>query len=161
CPQGQRVFSGNPRHTFRAHHPDRVSGQQIFVFVHFGWKPISKIAHALEKSNRWLERQATNADVRGHHALAAHHLEPAKDVLAMPAWREPMSSIIRPAVSRSISRIYGATPGVDGCCGPMLRIVVRSSTGSSTGMGVRWAIASDSLPRDNPCAVGTPPNPPA
>src|SRR5207245_10937177 len=74
-PQGERVFSGNLRHTFRAHHPDRVSGQQVFVFVHFGWKPIGKITHTLEKSNRRLERQATNAEVRGHHALAAHHRE--------------------------------------------------------------------------------------
>src|SRR5436309_2590449 len=62
-PQGERVFSGNLRHTFRAHHPDRVSGQQVFVFVHFGWKPIGKITHTLEKSNRRLERKTTNTEV--------------------------------------------------------------------------------------------------
>src|SRR5579863_3139616 len=51
-----------------------------------------------------------------------------------------MSGIRRTTVSPSISSSTRNTPCVDGCCGPMFRIMVRSWPGSSTGVGVRWAI---------------------
>src|SRR5208282_3386833 len=51
-----------------------------------------------------------------------------------------MSGIMRTTVSPSISSSTRSTPWVDGCCGPMFRIMVRSWPGSSTGVGVKWAI---------------------
>src|SRR6266516_4548720 len=51
-----------------------------------------------------------------------------------------MSGIMRTTVSPSISSSTRSTPWVDGCCGPMFRIMVRSCPGSSTGVGFRWAI---------------------
>ncbi len=51
-----------------------------------------------------------------------------------------MSGIMRTTVSPSISSSTRNTPWVDGCCGPMFRIMVRSWPGSSTGVGFRWAI---------------------
>src|ERR1700736_3688436 len=51
-----------------------------------------------------------------------------------------MSGIMRTTVSPSISSMTRSTPWVDGCCGPMFRIMVRSCPGSSTGVGVRCDI---------------------
>src|ERR1022692_1199420 len=53
-----------------------------------------------------------------------------------------MSGMIRTMVSPSISSRTRSTPCVEGCCGPMFRIMVRSWPGSRTGVGARWAIAS-------------------
>src|SRR5947199_1772936 len=48
-------------------------------------------------------------------------------------------------VSPSISSRSRNTPCVDGCCGPMFRIIVRSCAGSSSGVGLRCAILAISL----------------
>src|ERR1700681_706139 len=59
----------------------------------------------------------------------------------MPVCKKPMSGIMRTTVSPSISSSTRSTPWVDGCWGPMFRIMVRSCPGSSTGVGFRWAIS--------------------
>src|SRR5438270_8743690 len=58
-----------------------------------------------------------------------------------------MSGIMRTMVSPSISSSRRNTPCVEGCCGPMFRIMVLSSVGSSTGLAFKWPILPIALHR--------------
>src|SRR3546814_704371 len=49
----------------------------------------------------------------------------------MPVWRYPTIGLVRSTISPSSSSMRRSTPWVDGCCGPMLMIIVSSSDGSS------------------------------
>src|SRR4029453_233602 len=50
-----------------------------------------------------------------------------------------MTGLLRSTVSPSSSSMSRSTPCVDGCCGPMLRIIVWSSEGSSSAIAATSA----------------------
>ena len=52
-------------------------------------------------------------------------------VFSMPVWRYPMTGLARTTVSPSSSIMIRSTPCVEGCCGPMLMIIVSPSPSSS------------------------------
>src|SRR5574341_1805260 len=56
-----------------------------------------------------------------------------------------MSGTMRTTFSPSISRIRRSTPCVEGCCGPMFRIITPSCVVSRTGVGVRWDMSAVAL----------------
>src|SRR5262249_51658865 len=70
--------------TLGAHPPDRISGQQVLVFIDLGRESGGKVFGEVKESQRRLEGYAADAEVRGHHALAADHLEHSQDVFAFP-----------------------------------------------------------------------------
>src|SRR5579872_1356177 len=51
----------------------------------------------------------------------------------MPVWRKPMSGVARVMFSPSSSIITRSTPCVDGCCGPILRVIRLRRSSSSVG----------------------------
>ena len=81
--QRNRIFCAELRNALGAHHPDRIPGQQVLVFVDPGREAARKIAHPFEKSDRRLERNASDSEIGGHHALPADHFEYTQDVFAL------------------------------------------------------------------------------
>src|SRR5690242_6608378 len=80
---GYSIIGRKISHVFRALHPDGVGGQQALILIHSSWKTVGKMFNALKEAQRRLQGQATHAEVGGHHALAAHHLENAQQVFAL------------------------------------------------------------------------------
>ena len=64
--------------------PDRIRVQQFFVLVHLAGERLDEFADDLLPAARRLERQAADADIAGHHALAREHFENAQDIFALP-----------------------------------------------------------------------------
>src|SRR5512138_710756 len=48
-------------------------------------------------------------------------------IFSMPVWRYPMTGLSETTVSPSSSMIRRSTPWVEGCCGPMLMVMVLNS----------------------------------
>ena len=60
-------------HAFEAIDKDSVPREQAFVFVDTVAENVEKFPDRVEEAERRIERQAANAEIRGHHALAADH----------------------------------------------------------------------------------------
>src|SRR5947207_1429964 len=71
------------RDAFYAHLKDWISCEQAFVFIHIPRKTVGKRFDFLEESDRRIECQSTNAEIRSHHSLSADHLENAQNVFAL------------------------------------------------------------------------------
>ena len=50
-------------------------GEQIFVLVHPGREAAREFLHLLEESQRGFQGHPPDAEVGGHHPLAAYHFE--------------------------------------------------------------------------------------
>ena len=61
----------------------RVVGQQFFVLVDARGEDVDEILHALLPAARMRQRQAADAEIAGHHALAGEHLEDAQNFFAL------------------------------------------------------------------------------
>ena len=76
-------------HALQPSHPDGVAGEQALVLVDLGGHVVEEGLDRLEKALRRLQCQTADAEVAGHHALAADRLEDAQRGLALaPAVEE-------------------------------------------------------------------------
>ena len=66
----------------RAREPDAVFRQQVFILIDSRRKGLQNLLHAIQSSRRRLKRQSANAEIAGHHALAADELENFQQLLA-------------------------------------------------------------------------------
>src|SRR5688572_8024693 len=57
-------------------------------------------------------------------------------IFSMPVWRYPITGLSATTVSPSSSMISRSTPWVEGCCGPMLIVIVLNS-GAVAGADIR------------------------
>ncbi len=83
APERDRIFGSDLGHAFGPHHPDGVPGQQVLVLVHSFGEAVGEVACFVEESQWRRKSQAADAEVRGHHALAADHFEQAQHVFAL------------------------------------------------------------------------------
>ena len=67
----------------RAADPDAVGGQQVFVLVDVAGKDVDELANRSPPPARRFQGQPADAEVAGHHALAAEHLEDLEDLFAL------------------------------------------------------------------------------
>ena len=63
--------------------PDAVVGEQVFVLVDAAGEDVNELPDARGPTARRLERQPADAEIAGHHALAAEHFEDAQNVFAL------------------------------------------------------------------------------
>ena len=81
--QVQHVLERNHADALGAAHPDAVVGEQVFVLVDAAGEDVDERLDALVPAARRLQGQPANAEVAGHHALAAEHFEDLEDLLAL------------------------------------------------------------------------------
>ena len=65
-----------------AHHENRISGQQPFIFIHVPKEAVGELFDFFEESQRRLQRQPANAEIRRHHPLSADHLKESQNIFA-------------------------------------------------------------------------------
>src|SRR5579872_1534138 len=65
----------------------------------------------------------------------------------MPVCRNPMSGTALRMVSPSSSSMMRRTPCVEGCCGPMLRVIRRGAAGFSGSTAGACSVATESSSR--------------
>ena len=63
--------------------PDGVAGEEAFVLVDFGGEVVEEGADVFEEMQGHFDGEAADADVGGHHALAADGFEDAEEVFAL------------------------------------------------------------------------------
>jgi len=83
-PQSNRVFRAQVRDALGAHHENRIPRQQAFIPIHVPREPVRELLDLLKESQRRLQRQPANAEIRRHHPLPADHLEKTQNVFALP-----------------------------------------------------------------------------
>src|SRR5271157_3394567 len=83
CAKCDCIFGGEVRHALGAIHPNWIAGQQALVFINVRREAIEKTLHAVEETQWRLKRKSTNAEVRGHHALARNRFEQAQHVFTL------------------------------------------------------------------------------
>src|SRR6476619_7115430 len=81
--QGNGVFRSHSRYTLGAHHPNRIASQQVLILIDLLRKITGEVADAIKKTQRRLQRDSAHAEVRGHHALPADHLENLQYLFAL------------------------------------------------------------------------------
>ena len=81
--EGDGVRGGEVADALEAAHPDGVAGEQVFVFGRSWGEVMSRKSWMLVEVERRLERDAADAEVAGHHALAGDGLEDAQELFAL------------------------------------------------------------------------------
>ena len=66
-----------------AYQPDGIAGEQVLVLIDCAQGSVGEFFHSREETQRRLQRQAADAEVRGHHPLAGDHFEHAQHVFAL------------------------------------------------------------------------------
>src|SRR5215469_648682 len=69
--ESNRIFRREVADTLQAMDEDWIGGKQVLILVDFLRKCLDERLHAAKKIERFLESQSADADVAGHHALAA------------------------------------------------------------------------------------------
>ena len=62
---------------------DGIAGEQVLVLVDLRRHDVEQLLHAIEEIERRLHREAADAEVGGHHALAGDVLEDPEHLFAL------------------------------------------------------------------------------
>src|ERR1035437_2861085 len=81
--QVQHVLQRNHADAHGAAHPDTVGGQQVLILIDAAGEDVDECFDALVPPARWFQGQPADAEVAGHHALAAELFEDLEDLLAL------------------------------------------------------------------------------
>ncbi len=82
--EGDGVFGREVADALEAADPDGIAGEQVLVLVDLGGEVVEEGAGSdSKKPERRLQRDAADAEVAGHHALAADGLEDAQQLFAL------------------------------------------------------------------------------
>ena len=77
------VFGGEMADALGAIDPDGIAGQQVLILVDLRRHDVEQLLHALVEIDRRLHRDAADAEVGGHHALAGDVLEDLEQLFAL------------------------------------------------------------------------------
>src|SRR5207302_280755 len=82
-PERDRIFRRQVAYPLNPVQPDGIVVQQTLVLVHLRREVLKEVANLVIKIARRLHAQTADADVAGHHALAAYRLKNAHQLLAL------------------------------------------------------------------------------
>src|SRR6185437_2162520 len=82
-PQSNRILRREMADALQAMDKDWICGEQVLVLVDFLRKRLDECLHASKKIERLLQRQSANADVAGHHSLAADCFKEPQDFFTL------------------------------------------------------------------------------
>ena len=81
--EGDGVGRGEIADLLEAAHPDGIAGEEVFILVDLGRHHVEEVLHLGVEVHGRLERDAADAEVGGHHALAGDVFKDAHGLFAL------------------------------------------------------------------------------